>query len=250
LATLVRRGEEGSIIDWRWDDASVVPAYYERALAPMLCLPPLGARMLEVGVGCGYVLSKLSLSCQGSGVGVDNDRDAIELSGRVAASLGVRIALVRGEGERLPFADGSFDVVYSQGLIEHFPPDTSERLVAEHMRVLKPGGLLALSVPNLLNPFHTWLKWREGASYLFHPERSYTPCGLSRLLERHGIRVMGRDGYGLFWSLWRRRSRTAYYTSAVTLRLGLGQEFEAKLTPALRACLCMMTLAWGRRPAA
>jgi 2-polyprenyl-3-methyl-5-hydroxy-6-metoxy-1,4-benzoquinol methylase len=128
----LRSAPEVPSIDWRWKDASVVPAYYERALAPMRGLPPVGARMLEVGVGCGYVLSKLTLSCRGRGVGVDNDRHAIELSGRVAASFGVRITRVRGEGQRLPFADGSFDVVYSQGLIEHFPPYSSERLVAEH----------------------------------------------------------------------------------------------------------------------
>ena len=172
------------------------------------------------------------------------------LSRRVAASFGVRIQCVRAQGERLPFADGSFDFVYSHGFIEHFPPSTSEQLVAEHVRVLRPGGLLALSVPNLLNPFHTWLKWREGSSYRFHPERSYTPRGLSGLLERHGIRVAGRDGYGLLWSLWHQRSRMAYYTSALTLRLGLGQDFEGKLSPTLRAHLCMMTLAWGQRPAA
>jgi SAM-dependent methyltransferase len=237
-------------IDWRWKEGAVVPAYYERALAPMSGLPPVGARILEVGVGCGYVLSRLTLSCRGRGVGVDNDRQALELSGRIAASFGVRIDRVRGAGQRLPFADGAFDVVYSQGFIEHFPPDTVEQLVAEHVRVLRSGGLLALSVPNFLNPFHTWRKWREGSSYRFHPERSYTPRGLSRLLARHGIRVAGRDGYGLLWSLWNQRSRVAYCTSAFTLRLGLGQEFEVHLTPSLRAHLCMMTLAWGRRPTA
>jgi SAM-dependent methyltransferase len=234
-------------IDWHWNDASVVPAYYERALAPLSGLPHDGSRILEVGVGCGYVLSKLTKSCRGCGVGIDNDPLAMQLSGRVAASFGVRIHRVRAEGERLPFASGSFDVVYSQGFIEHFPPPTSEILVAEHVRVLRPEGLLALSVPNLLNPFHTWLKWREGTSYPFHPERSYTPRGLAELLERHGIHVIGRDGYGLFWSLWHQRSRLAYYASALLLRLGFGQEFETRLAPSLRAHLCMMTLAWGRR---
>lgn len=237
-------------IDWAWNDAAVVPAYYERALAPMRRLAPAGARILEVGVGCGYVLSRLTLSCGGWGVGVDSDQNAMGLSGRVAASLGARITRIRGDGQRLPFADESFDVVYSQGFIEHFPLATSDLLVTEHVRVLKPGGLLALSVPNALNPFHSWLKWREGDAYRFHPERSYTPRSLSRLLERHGISLEGRDGYGLFWSLWHQRSRLAYYTSAITLRLGFGQEFEARLTPALRALLCMMTLAWGRRSTA
>jgi SAM-dependent methyltransferase len=239
---------KGSAIDWRWKDTSVVPAYYERALAPMLGLPSLGARILEVGVGCGYVLSKLTLSCRGSGVGVDDDRDAIELSGRVAASFGAHVACLRGEGQRLPFAEKTFDLVFSQGLIEHFPRDVADQLVSEHVRVLRPEGILALSVPNLLNPFHTWLKWREGRSYRFHPERSYTPWGVAKLLRRHGIGVMGRDGYGLFWSLWHRRSRLAYYASATALRCGLGQEFETKLTPGVRAVLGMMTLVWGRRP--
>jgi len=237
-------------IAWGWNDASVVPAYYERALAPLTDLPGSGARILEVGVGCGYVLSKLTQRCGGRGVGVDNDPQAMDLAGRVATSFGVCIDRVRAQGERLPFADGSFDVVYSQGLIEHFPPDTSELLVAEHVRVLRPGGLLAVSVPNLLNPFHTWLKYREGTSYRFYPERSYTPRGLAALLKRHGINVSGRDGYGLFWSLWHQRSRLAYYVSAVTLRCGFGQEFEMNLTPTLRAHLCMMTFAWGRRPLA
>jgi SAM-dependent methyltransferase len=204
--------------------------------------------MLEVGVGCGYVLSKLALSCGGWAVGVDDDRDAIELSRSVAASFGARVTCVRGQGQCLPFAERSFDFVYSQGLIEHFPPDMADELVSEHVRVLRPGGLLAVSVPNLLNPFHTWLKWREGKSYRFHPERSYTPWALAQLLRRHGISIMGRDGYGLFWSLWHQRSRLAYYTSATALRLGLGQEFETKLPPGMRALACMMTLAWGRRP--
>jgi SAM-dependent methyltransferase len=237
-----------STIDWGWKDTAVNRAYSERALAPMLRLHSVGARILEVGVGCGYVLSKLTLSCGGWAVGVDDDRDAIELSGRVAASLGVRVIRVRGEGQRLPFAERSFDLVYSQGLIEHFPADTTDEIMSEHVRVLRPGGLLAVSVPNLLNPFHTWLKWRQGKSYRFHPERSYTPWALAQLLRRHGIKVMGRDGYGLFWSLWDQRSRLAYYTSATALRLGLGQEFETRLPPGMRALACMMTLAWGLRP--
>ena len=154
---------EAPNIDWSWCGGFIVPAYYERALAPMRGLPPVGARISEVGVGCGDVLSKLTLSCRGQGIGVDNDRQAMVLSRRVAAFFGVRIQCVRTPGGRLPFADEALCVVYSHGFIEHFPASTSERLVAGHVRVLRPGGLLALSVPNLLSPFHTWRTWRGEA---------------------------------------------------------------------------------------
>jgi SAM-dependent methyltransferase len=213
----------------------------------MKSLASPGANVLEIGVGCGYVLSNLPLGAVGRRVGVDNDLDSIRLAGRVAGSFGVSIDRIRGDAQRLPFATGSFDLVYSQGLIEHFPPSTADRLVAEHVRVAKPGAVIALSVPNVFNLFHTWLKWRQGCSYRFYPERSYTPQELASLLERHGVSVLGRDGYGLFWSLWDQRSVIAYYTSALALRLGLNQQFETRLTPALRARLCMMTFAWGRR---
>jgi 2-polyprenyl-6-hydroxyphenyl methylase/3-demethylubiquinone-9 3-methyltransferase len=234
-------------IDWGWTKEAVVPAYYERALAPLRSLPFPGDRILEVGVGCGYVLSRLTAACGGHGVGTDNDPQAISLARSVAERFAVHLDMVLADGQRLPFPDASFDLVYSQGLIEHFSLDRAEGLVSEHVRVVRPGGFLALSVPNLLNPFHTWLKWREGKAYRFHPERSYTPRRLARLLDRHGIRVRGVDGYGLFWSLWHQRSRLAYYTTAATLRLGLGQEFETLLSAWLRSRLCMMTLAWGER---
>jgi SAM-dependent methyltransferase len=236
-------------IDWRWRRTSIVPAYYDRALASIRDLPPAGARLLEVGVGCGYVLSKLALSCRGKGIGLDSDTEAVELSRNVARSFGAQVVCVRGYAQGLPSAAESFDLVFSQGLIEHFAPAESERILAEHVRVLKRGGVLAVSVPNLFNPFHSWLKWREGESYRFHPERSLTPRALARLLEGQGVRVEGRDGYGLLWSLWHQRSRLAYNASALTLRLGFGQEFETRLPPTMRAYACMMTMAWGRRTA-
>jgi SAM-dependent methyltransferase len=47
-------------------------------------------------------------------------------------------AALQGDGERLPFADNSFDIVYSNGVLHH-SPDTQAG-VAELLRVLKPGG--------------------------------------------------------------------------------------------------------------
>jgi SAM-dependent methyltransferase len=57
-----------------------------------------------------------------------------------------RLRFVRGDGSRLAFIDGSFDVVYSLSSIEHFGGvDGARGSVAEMARVLKPRGILALA---------------------------------------------------------------------------------------------------------
>ena len=51
------------------------------------------------------------------------------------------------------FEDGSFDVVFASNLLEHLDRDLASRLLAESMRVLRPGGRLILMQPNFrLNP--------------------------------------------------------------------------------------------------
>ena len=56
-----------------------------------------------------------------------------------------------GDVRALPFADDSFDAIYSMGTIEHF--DETERAVEEMARVLKPGGRAIVGVPNRHDPF-------------------------------------------------------------------------------------------------
>ncbi|MCL4300771.1 MAG: methyltransferase domain-containing protein [Anaerolineae bacterium] len=65
---------------------------------------------------------------------------------------------VWGDGLRLPIADGTFDIVCSLGLVEHFAtPHLRRTLIAEHVRVAKPQtGLVWLEHPNM-NFSLSWL---------------------------------------------------------------------------------------------
>ena len=56
-----------------------------------------------------------------------------------------RVNLLR----RLPFADSTFEVVYSSHVLEHFAPATAAGLLRECHRVLKPGGILRTVLPDL-----------------------------------------------------------------------------------------------------
>lgn len=101
-----------------------------------------GARVLEVGCGRGDVLAALAsggLSC----TGIEPSRRMIEVSSECE---GVRVRY--GTAERLEFEDGSFDLVFSQQVLEHLHPDDVPLHLREAYRVLAPGGILAVETPN------------------------------------------------------------------------------------------------------
>src|SRR4029453_16107982 len=69
---------------------------------------------------------------------------------RLAAEKGIaRAAFVRGDATFLPFAAGSFDLVFSHSVIEHVT--SAEEYLRECHRVLRPGGVLYLSTAPTLS---------------------------------------------------------------------------------------------------
>jgi SAM-dependent methyltransferase len=97
-----------------------------------------GARLLEVGCGMGTDL--LQFARGGADVtGVDLTPRSIQISQKHFALYNARGDFAISDGEKLPFASESFDVVYSNGVLHH-TPDTAGA-VREVNRVLRPGGL-------------------------------------------------------------------------------------------------------------
>lgn len=96
-----------------------------------------GCDVLEAG--CGIATDGINFARAGARyVGVDLSTSALELAEKRFAIEGRPGRFVRGSVTELPFADDSFDLVYSCGVIHHVP-DT-RAAVAEFHRVLRPGG--------------------------------------------------------------------------------------------------------------
>lgn len=94
--------------------------------------------VLEVGVGMGADHLEWAKAGPRSLAGVDLTPRAVELTRARLALYGLRSRLFVSDAESLPFADASFDVVYSWGVLHH-TPDTA-RAVEQVRRVLRPGG--------------------------------------------------------------------------------------------------------------
>jgi SAM-dependent methyltransferase len=110
-----------------------------------------GRRILEVGSGYGAMLA---YGCLAKGLdiqGVEPSKRAYdgryEIAQQLLAENNLPPARIsEGVGENLPFADASFDVVYSFQVLEHV--QDPRRVLAEAWRVLKPGGTLYCNAPN------------------------------------------------------------------------------------------------------
>lgn len=98
-----------------------------------------GMKMLEPGVGRGEHLEefqKLGLEVFGTDISEETQK----------LSPNLEITIVDSDTTKLPFDDGSFDIVYSKSFVEHLrnPLD----FIHEAHRVLKPGGMLITLTPD------------------------------------------------------------------------------------------------------
>lgn len=153
-----------------------------------------GERILEVGCGTGNILTYLSQTKECLGYGIDIDRTSIEkvleLAQHRKTSVNVQIA----SGFCLPYKDNSLDVVYSEGVIEHFPRDKMNQMIAEHTRVCKSGGKVIISTPNKYHMVHTLRKKIKGTRFRYYPEDSLSYRELSMMMEKTGLLITDVDG--------------------------------------------------------
>jgi len=114
-------------------------------------------RLLDVACGQG-VIPHMAADIDLEAHGIDLSENAIRV-GRDQTS----VMLLVGDGERLPYADGSFDCVTSIGSLEHYL--NMEQGVKEMVRVLTPDGLACVLLPNTFSLLdNIWTAFRTGRS--------------------------------------------------------------------------------------
>ena len=112
--------------------------------------PKDGDRIVDLGCGTGYYLFLLAnLGVKLNLTGFDYDGKAINEAR--SSIYGKDIKFITGDLHKMPFKDKSFDKVVMSEVLEHVEND--ERVLQEAHRILKPNGVLAISVPSINYPF-------------------------------------------------------------------------------------------------
>ncbi|HWE63320.1 MAG TPA: class I SAM-dependent methyltransferase [Chloroflexota bacterium] len=174
-------------------------ARWQRAVG----LLPTAGRVLDLGCAFGYGTRMLARTHQA--YGLDASPRFIARARRAAPEIPFALA----PAEALPYEDGFFDGVLLLDVLEHVRRE--ERVLAEVYRVLRPGGMLVLSVPHRgalawLDSLNIWDFYAGGGShpsdevipggYPYH--RHYAERDLRRLLgPRFTVRRVERTGLGL-----------------------------------------------------
>lgn len=134
-----------------------------------------GKRILDIGAGSGHIARYLA-----SQVGPEGEVVAVD---QIKPLQTDGISFVRISGEILPFSGSDFDVVITNHVIEHVGlRDAQLRHLQEIARVLKPGGMVYLAVPN---------RWQVMEHHFGVPLLSWLPLPLAS----YYVRLTGRGSH-------------------------------------------------------
>lgn len=178
-----------------------------------------GKCVLEIGAGTGR--DSFPLVAAGAKVTqLDYAENSLRLLKRVSEQDGVPVHIVGGDTFALPFRDGTFDVVFHQGLLEHFREADARRLLVENARVLRPGGLLLVDVPQRYHLYtvvkHLLIavnRWFAGW------ERSFSVGELTGVLRSIGLEPVHRYGVWMYPSFFYRATREIFKKIGIRLPL-------------------------------
>lgn len=206
-----------------WSDKREVHEVYsnaDRVLRNVLKVMDLkDKRVLEVGAGTGR--DSFGMVDHGASVFMlDYSTNSLNIIKNIATEEKVDVSPVGGNAFSLPFPDASFDLVFHQGLLEHFREKEADSLLRENIRVLKRGGLLLVDVPQRYYIYtvmkHILIaidKWFAGW------EREFSIPELDRLLRLLGVEPIYKYGEWMYPSLFYRVFREGLRKIGVSLPL-------------------------------
>jgi SAM-dependent methyltransferase len=183
--------EHGAGEIWNWESPAGKLRWARRVKMLSKHLGP-GMSVLELGCGAGYFTRELA--CSGAEVvAIDVSPELLEIATANCSAPNVRYEIQNAY--ELSYPDAVFDSVVGSSVLHHLEIEAALR---EIYRVLKPGGRIAFTEPNMVNPQIAiqknvpWVKRKLGDS---PDETAFFRWPLRRLLEVTGFREVRIDPF-------------------------------------------------------
>jgi SAM-dependent methyltransferase len=137
-------------------------------------------QFLEIGCGSATTSGYVGRHLEGSrGFAIDLSPEALVVARRRNPGLRCVVA----DALALPFSDGEFGMAFSSGVIEHFDRSAGHAMVHEHCRVVREGGIVAVTVPWKASPLNL-LRILCGRRWPFGHESPFSLAELRSFLAK------------------------------------------------------------------
>lgn len=151
--------------------------------------------IIEAGCGTGRLACLMARDFPDSSVtGLDISENSVRMSNELKRHLELHNASFEiSDLFRMPYVDSSFNVVFNEGVIEHYSPDdppTYDDALREMIRITKRRGKVIVAVPNWFNLPHTLYKFylkKRNKTFKYGYEKSFRMGELVSLFERAGL---------------------------------------------------------------
>jgi len=183
---------------------------YYRLLKRLIKLPEKEGKLNILEVGCGSGIRTLALLRNFpnrflSAVLVDLSSSALLVAKRNLKKMKIpHVNLIISDGLKLPFPNEAFDVVWNEGVNEHFNGRQRYEIFKEMSRVCKKSGQVTVIVPNALNlPYRIAKKILEIRSkWIYGLEKPYTIFELKDKMKNAGITPFTAGGAAVIGSIF------------------------------------------------
>jgi 2-polyprenyl-3-methyl-5-hydroxy-6-metoxy-1,4-benzoquinol methylase len=125
-----------------------------------------GIRYVELGCAPGKILAWVAKQLDTDVSGLDYSERGIQWSRRLFETLGLSADLRCEDVRAASFEPGTFDLVFSAGLVEHF--DDPREIVRTHVLLLRPGGRAVITVPNYGGLYGRLQLWFDPENLALH----------------------------------------------------------------------------------
>jgi SAM-dependent methyltransferase len=144
------------------------------------------------------------------------------------------IILVKADALSMPFANDTFNLAYSQGLLEHYRQPELSQLIEEQKRVVRNEGYILIDVPNANSVLTVLDKQIRMAcrKWIVPWETQFTPSELRKLGEKHGLQFKEEYSWGYLPYIGRRTDNLLRFVFN-----GAYEKFESKFGAYYQPCI-------------